>query len=100
LPHLTKAVVEAAKPPTAGQAFVRDDSIKGFALRVIATGAKSFTWEGRTNGRMRRITIGRYPDQPVALARQKALEIRAAIGRAKIRQKLDRMSVGSQRLVT
>ena len=81
MPHLTKAIVEAAKPPTAGQAFVRDDAIKGFALRMIATGAKSFTWEGRTNGRMRRITIGRYPDLPVAVARQKALEIRAAIGR-------------------
>jgi len=81
MPHLTKAVVEAAKPPTAGQAFVRDDAIKGFALRMIATGAKSFTWEGRINGRMRRITIGRYPDVPVAVARQKALEIRAAIGR-------------------
>jgi integrase len=81
MPHLTKAVVEAAKQPAAGQAFVRDDAIKGFALRMIATGAKSFTWEGRTNGRMRRITIGRYPDLPVAVARQKALEIRAAIGR-------------------
>jgi hypothetical protein len=68
MPHLTKVVVEAAKQPAAGQAFVRDDAIKGFALRMIATGAKSFTWEGRTNGRMRRITIGRYPDLPVAVA--------------------------------
>jgi hypothetical protein len=45
---------------------------------VIATGAKSFVWEGRIKGRSRRITIGRYPDLPVAVARQRALEIRAA----------------------
>jgi hypothetical protein len=49
--HLTKAVVEAAKAPMRGQRFIRDDAIKGFALRVIASGAKSFVWEGRVNGR-------------------------------------------------
>ncbi|MBV8452289.1 MAG: DUF4102 domain-containing protein, partial [Deltaproteobacteria bacterium] len=77
--HLTKAVVEAEKTPTSGQRFVRDDSIKGFALRVIASGAKSFIWEGRVSGRVRRITIGQFPDMPVAVARDRALGIRAAI---------------------
>jgi hypothetical protein len=76
--HLTKAVVEA-KAPTSGQRFVRDDAIKGFALRVIASGAKSFIWEGRVNGRVRRITIGQFPDMPVAVARDRAMGIRAAI---------------------
>jgi integrase len=79
--HLTKAVVEAAIAPKLGQTFLRDDVIRGFALRLIATGAKSFVFEGRIKGRMRRFTIGRYPDLTVAIARQKALEIRAAIGR-------------------
>jgi integrase len=81
MPHLTKAVVDAAAAPEASQAFLRDDAIKGFALRVIAAGAKSFVFEGRIKGRMRRVTIGRYPDLSVALARQKALEIRAAVAR-------------------
>ena len=79
MPHLTKSLVEAAKPPPAAQAFFRDDEIRGFALRIIATGAKSFVWEGRVNGRMRRITIGRYPDFTVALARAQALRIRATL---------------------
>ena len=79
MPHLTKSLVEAAKPPPGAQAFFRDDEIRGFALRIIATGAKSFVWEGRVNGRMRRITIGRYPDLTVALARAQALRIRAAL---------------------
>jgi integrase len=77
--HLTKAVVETAKRPTRGQRFVRDDAIKGFALRVIASGAKSFVWEGRVNRHVRRITIGQFPDMPVAVARDRALGIRAAI---------------------
>lgn len=77
--HLTKAVVETAKRPTRGQRFVRDDAIKGFALRVIASGGKSFVWEGRVNRRVRRITIGQFPDMPVAVARDRALGIRAAI---------------------
>ncbi|MBV8356439.1 MAG: DUF4102 domain-containing protein, partial [Deltaproteobacteria bacterium] len=79
--HLTKTVVEAAAAPQVGQTFIRDDEIKGFGLRVIAAGGKSFVFEGRIKGRMRRITIGRYPDVTVALARQKALEIRASTGR-------------------
>ena len=81
MPHLTKTVVEAAAASKAGQTFIRDDEIRGFALRVIATGAKSFVFEGRIKGRMRRLTIGRYPDLTVAIARQRALEIRTAIGR-------------------
>jgi len=81
MPHLTKALVNGATAPARGQAFLRDDVITGFALRVLESGAKSFVWEGRLKGRMRRLTIGRYPDLPVAVARQKALEIRAAIGR-------------------
>lgn len=58
--HITKVVAEAAKAPMNGQRFVRDDAIKRFELRVIASGAKSFIWEGR-NGRVRRITIGQFP---------------------------------------
>jgi integrase len=81
--HLTKALAEQAKEPTRGQRFLRDDAIKGFALRVIATGAKSFVWEGRVNRRVRRITIGQFPDMPVAVARDRALEIRAAIAQGR-----------------
>jgi integrase len=80
LKHLTKTVVEAAKAPVAGQAFIRDDKIRGFALRVTA-GAKTFVWEGRVKGRVRRVTIGGYPDFPVAAARDRAEAIRAAIAR-------------------
>ena len=77
--HLTKQIVEAAKAPARGQIFIRDDSIRGFALRVLESGGKSFVWEGRINGRPRRITIGQFPDLSVQAARDEAMRIRAAI---------------------
>jgi integrase len=78
MPNITKAVVERAKPPVEGQTFIRDNAIEGFALRITARDTKSFIWEGRIKGRVRRITIGRYPDISVAVARTKAYGIRAA----------------------
>jgi integrase len=79
--HLTKQIVESCRQPSAGQTFVRDDAIRGLALRVTANGSKSFVWEGRVKGRMHRITLGQFPAVSVTLAREKALEIKAAIAR-------------------
>jgi integrase len=79
--HLTKQIVETAKAPADGQRFIRDDQIKGLALRITANGVKSFVWEGRIKGRMRRITLGQFPAITVVLARDKALEMKAAISR-------------------
>jgi len=77
--HLTKAVVESARLPIAGQIFIRDDQVKGLALRVLATGAKTFIWEGRIKGRVRRMTLGQWPALTVAVARSEAERIRADI---------------------
>jgi integrase len=81
--RLTASAVEKAALPPAGQReyFIRDDKVEGFALRVTAKGVRSFLWEGRIKGRPRRHTIGRWPDWTVALARQRAMEIRTAIAR-------------------
>jgi integrase len=76
--HLTKAVVEATRLPAAGQVFIRDNAIPGFALRVLATGGKSFIWEGKINRRTARLTIGTWPEWTVALARAEAEAIRTA----------------------
>jgi len=56
---LTKKVVDAAKRPTQGQVFVRDVELRGFALR-ITPGSKTFILEKEINGRVRRMTLGRY----------------------------------------
>ncbi len=76
---LTQRLVDGIEPPQSGQKFIRDNELTGFALRITASGAKSFIWEGRVHGRPRRITIGVYPALSVFLARREAIKIRAAI---------------------
>ena len=79
--HLTQAFVADTTAPASGQAFHRDDALRGLALRVTAAGARTFVWEGWIKGRSRRVTLGRFPDMPVVLARKRALEVSAAFAR-------------------
>jgi integrase len=79
LHSLTETFVEKAKPPPTGEVFYRDRNIRGFALRVNWGGTKSFIVEGRVNGRVRRITLGRHPVMSVAKARAEALKTKGSI---------------------
>lgn len=69
---LTKTHVDKLTAPFDGQAFVRDTELKGFGVRVTASGAKSFIVEKRIDGRVKRITLGRYPALTVEQARKLA----------------------------
>lgn len=73
MPKLTKRLVDAAKHPVSGQVFLRDDELRGFAVR-ITPGSKSFCVEREIHGRVRRMTIGRYGVLTVEQARDKARE--------------------------
>jgi integrase len=81
--RLTKHSIDHAVLPKPGrkECFIRDDVVRGLGVRVTASGAKSFVFEARIKGRPRRLTIGQWPDLTVVLARQKAMEIRAAVAR-------------------
>lgn len=70
--RITKAHVERLRPPARGQQFLRDTELKGFAVRVTASGAKAFCLDKRIKGRSVRKTIGRYPDMTVEAARRQA----------------------------
>ena len=86
--HLNKAVVEAAKPPAAGQDFIRDDPLQGLALHITSNGTRAFVFEGR----MRRITLGRYPAMSVSSVTRRSqlnhkscmVKIRHATGNANV----------------
>lgn len=71
---LTKSFADKVKPiPDKDQAFYRDIELKGFALRVTASGTKSFVVEKIIGNKVRRITLGKYSDAlPVEKARRKA----------------------------
>jgi integrase len=81
--RLTKDAIERAERPEAGrrERFIRDDVVRGLGVRITMSGAKSFIFEARIQGRPRRLTLGCWPDVTVILARQRALEIRTAIAR-------------------
>ena len=69
---ITKRAVDALALPTTGYALHWDDEIKGFGLRVMSTGAKSFVLQRRINGKDCRITLGRYGAVTVEQARSDA----------------------------
>lgn len=82
--NLTKQLVEKVAPSSGGgQAFIRDDQLTGLALRITPKGVKSFVFEGRIRGRMRRMTLGQYPAMTVARARDEVLKIKAAVTEGK-----------------
>lgn len=73
---LTKNIVDKITAPTdRKQIFYRDDQLKGFALRVTASGIKSFIVEKLINTKVRRITLGRYGVLTVEQARREAQKL-------------------------
>jgi integrase len=70
---LTQAMVETAKAPNAGQAFVWDGYLKGFGLRVGTSGTKSYVIQYRNSeGRLRRLAFARHPVFKIDEAREQA----------------------------
>ena len=55
---ITKRTVDAASPPADGETWLWDTDLKGFFLRVYATGRKVYAVKCRAAGRQRIHTIG------------------------------------------
>lgn len=73
---LTKAIVDKALPPQSkDQIFYRDGELKGFALRVTASGVKSFVVETVIGNKVRRMTLGKYGKLTVEQARNEAKKL-------------------------
>ncbi|MBB4266680.1 tyrosine-type recombinase/integrase [Roseospira visakhapatnamensis] len=71
--RLTKRAVDALEPPEKGQAFLWDGELRGFGVRVIASGLKTFVVQYRSaEGRSRRMTLGRFGPLTVDQARARA----------------------------
>ena len=74
--RLTKTLLDHIEAPIdSDQAFYRDAQLKGFALRVTASGIKSFVVEELVNGKVRRMTLGRYGEITVEQARREAQKL-------------------------
>ena len=56
-----------------------DEGVKGFGVRVTPRGVRSFYLNYSTNGRERRLTVGKWPEWNVTRAREQAKEFRRQI---------------------
>jgi len=65
------------------QVFYRDSAIPGFGLRVTRGGAKSFIMEKRIQGKVKRITLGKYGNLTVEQARKDAMRFLGAVATGK-----------------
>jgi integrase len=71
--RLTKRTVDALAKPAEGQDFLWDGEIRGFGVRVVPSGLKTFVVQYRNaEGKSRRIKIGRFGIMTVEEARELA----------------------------
>ncbi|HEY2773201.1 MAG TPA: site-specific integrase [Candidatus Binatia bacterium] len=82
--RLTKRSVEALPAPTGASRDTKrfDSVVRGFGVRVYATGRRAFIFQYRNRtGAIRRISLGEFPLVSVETARENAEQKRAAVGR-------------------
>ena len=86
---ITKSFVDQVTLPSpkedskTNQAFYRDSAIQGFALRVTSGGAKSFIVEKRIQGKVKRVTLGKYGKLTVEQARNEAMRFLGEVATGK-----------------
>lgn len=73
--NITKTVVDKTPLPASGQLLLRDEKLKGFGVRIMASGARAFFVEKRVEGKVRRMTLGRYGEITCEQARKQALKL-------------------------
>ncbi|MGQ3887961.1 tyrosine-type recombinase/integrase [Legionella sp. CNM-1927-20] len=80
--RLTKSIIDKLEPiPGKDQSFYRDENLKGFALRITSSGMKSFIVETRINGKVKRVTIGKYGNITAEEARKQAKSLLGSVAR-------------------
>lgn len=80
MPKITKKVVDAASAGSGG-AFIWDDELPGFGLRITAAGVKSYVIQYRFAGRSRRMTVARHGVMTPDEARKEARLLLAEVAR-------------------
>jgi integrase len=79
--RLTDKVVRGLHMPPRGNRIAYDSEVKGFGARITAAGACAFVlnYRRKADRLERRYTIGSFPDWAVAMAREKAKELKRHI---------------------
>lgn len=74
--RLTVKAIAAAKP-AAREYTLWDKQLAHFGVRVLPSGVKSYILQTRVNGRMRKITLGRFSELPLDAARREGASVLA-----------------------
>jgi integrase len=79
--RITKRVVESASPGPR-ELFVWDTELKGFGVRILPSGVRTYLVQCRTpGGKQRRMTVGRHGPLTADQARREARQLLAAVER-------------------
>jgi integrase len=70
--RLTVPAIERMSKPSQAQVDIFDQQLPSFGLRISKSGTKSFFVTTRVHGRLKRITLGRWPALSLADARARA----------------------------
>ena len=81
--HLTDRTIASLPTPSESerQRDYWDDILRGFGVRVSYGGRRAFVLRYRVNNRLRRLTLGPYPDLSLHDARRKAREVLGDVAR-------------------
>lgn len=77
--RLTKTAVEKIPAPDSGQSVHWDADLIGFGVRVSPGGTRTFFYQGRLNGKTKKITVGKLGKITGEQARKKAREYEAQL---------------------
>jgi len=72
---LTTKFIDTRKPGPSKRVDYRDTVVPGLVLRVNKSGTKTFSFHKRINGKMKRLTIGRFGPFSLSEARDRARQI-------------------------
>tara|TARA_R110002124_G_scaffold282148_1_gene457067 strand:+ start:634 stop:1833 length:1200 start_codon:yes stop_codon:yes gene_type:complete len=72
---LTTKFIEGQKPDPSKRLDFRDELMPGLVLRISTSGTKTFCLHKRINGKMRRLTVGRFPIMSLADARERVRQV-------------------------
>ncbi len=78
---ITKRLLDSLPPPAAGEVKVWDTELRGFVVRVRASGRQWFAVEWMRERRTRRLTLGEFGPVTVDQARDRAREILGRVAR-------------------
>ena len=77
--RLNDKTVREQVPEEGRHIQVFDTEVRGFSIRILRSGSRSFSLDYRFAGRQRRMAIGRWPEWTVTAARDRAKDLRREI---------------------